>query len=106
MRVARYYCPTAHETFSLLPDCLASRFPGDLDAIEVVVAAAEMAPSVEAAADSLRPDAITLPAAVRWVRRRIRLVRATLLIAVTLLPDLLTIAPSVAAVRQAPITRF
>jgi Transposase DDE domain group 1 len=27
MRITRYYCPTAHETFSLLPDCLASRFP-------------------------------------------------------------------------------
>jgi hypothetical protein len=27
MRVTRYYCPTAHETFSLLPDCLANRRP-------------------------------------------------------------------------------
>ncbi len=54
MRVARYYCPTAHETFSLLPDCVASHFPGGLAAIEDVVAAVEDARSVEAAADTLR----------------------------------------------------
>jgi hypothetical protein len=66
MRIARYYCPTARETFSLLPDCLASHFPGELDAIEHVVAAVETARSVEAAADILRPDT-TLPSAVRWI---------------------------------------
>jgi len=49
MRIARYYCPTAHETFSLLPDCLASRFPGALDPIEQVVATVETARSVAAA---------------------------------------------------------
>ena len=86
MRIARYYCPTAHETFSLLPDCLASRFPGDLDDLERVVAQVDAASSIEAAADVLRPD-IVLPSAVRWVRRRLTLVRATLLAVVTLLPD-------------------
>jgi hypothetical protein len=86
MRIARYYCPTAHETFSLLPDCLASHFPGELDAIEHVVATVETARSVEAAADVLRPD-ITLPSAVRWVRRRLTPVRRALLAVVTLLPD-------------------
>jgi hypothetical protein len=55
MRIARYYCPTAHETFSLLPDSLASRFPGDLDDLELVVAHVETARSIEAAADRLRP---------------------------------------------------
>jgi hypothetical protein len=87
MRIARYYCPTAHETFSLLPDCLASHFPGELDAIERVVAIVETARSVEAAADVLRPD-ITLPSAVRWVRRRLMPVRRALLAVITLLPDL------------------
>jgi len=86
MRIARYYCPTARETFSLLPDCLASRFPGDLDDLERVVAHVESARSIEAAADQLRPD-IVLPSAVRWVRRRLTLVRATLLAIVTLRPD-------------------
>jgi hypothetical protein len=84
MRFTRYYCPTAHVTFSLLPDCLASRFPGDL---ERVVAQVEAAPSIEAAADVLCPDSV-LPSAVRWVRRRLTLVRATCLTVVTLLPDL------------------
>jgi hypothetical protein len=86
MRIRRFYCPTAHETFSLLPDCLASRFPGDLDDLERVVAHVDAAPGIEAAADGLRPDSV-LPSAVRWVRRRLTLVRATLLAVVTLLPD-------------------
>lgn len=103
MRVARYYCPTAHETFSLLPDCLASRFPDTLEAVESVVATVEAARSVEAAADVLRPD-ITLPSAVRWVRRRLTPVRRALLAVVTLLPDLFTSDARVAAVRLALTT--
>jgi hypothetical protein len=100
MRIARYYCSTAHETFSLLPDGLASRFPGDLDALERVVAHVEAARSIEAAADVLRPD-IVLPSAVRWVRRRLTLARATLLAVVTLLPDLFAGNAQLAAVRAA-----
>jgi hypothetical protein len=103
MRIARYYCPTAHETFSLLPDCLASRFPGDLDDLERVVADVEAARSIEAAADRLRPD-IVLPSAVRWVRRRLTLVRTTLLAIVTLLPDLAGREARVAVVRAALAT--
>jgi hypothetical protein len=56
----------------LLPDHLAARFPGTLSQIEQVVAAVEQAPSVEAAADRLRGDDITLASALRWVRRRDR----------------------------------
>jgi hypothetical protein len=103
MRIARYYCPTGHETFSLLPDCLASRFPGDLDDLERVVAHVDAAPSIEAAADVLRPD-IVLPSAVRWVRRRLTLVRATLLAVVTLLPDLFCGTAHLRAVRAALAT--
>lgn len=103
MRIARYYCPTAHETFSLLPDCLASHFPGELDPIEQVVATVEAARSVEAAADVLRPD-ITLASAVRWVRRRVRPIRLALLTVVTLLPDLFTGDARLAAVRLALAT--
>lgn len=103
MRIARYYCPTAHETFSLLPDCLASRFPGPLDDLERVVAQVEAARSIEAAADVLRPD-IVLPSAVRWVRRRLTLVRATLVAVVTLLPDLLGGDVHLGAVRTALAT--
>jgi hypothetical protein len=100
MRITRYYCPTAHETFSLLPDCLASRFPGDLDDLERVVAQVDAARSIEAAADVLRPD-IVLPSAVRWVRRRLTLIRATLLAVVTLLPDLFGGDAHLGAVRAA-----
>lgn len=103
MRIRRYYCPTAHETFSLLPDCLASRFPGDLGDLERVVAYVEAAPSIEAAADILRPD-IVLPSAVRWVRRRLTLVRATLLAVVTLLPDVFGGDAHLGAVRTALAT--
>ena len=103
MRIARYYCPTAHETFSLLPDCLASRFPGELDALEHVVAHVEAARSIEAAADVLRPD-IVLPSAVRWVRRRLTLVRVTWLAIVTLLPDICGSDAHLSAVRTALAT--
>jgi hypothetical protein len=100
MRIARYYCPTAHETVSLLPDCLASHFPGALDPIEQVVATVETARSVEAAADVLRPD-ITLASAVRWIRRRVTPVRHALLAIVTLLPDLFAGDARLPAVRLA-----
>jgi hypothetical protein len=103
MRIARYYCPTAHETFSLLPDCLASHFPGELTAVESVVATVEAARSVEAAADVVRPD-ITLPSAVRWIRRRLMPVRRALLAVVTLLPDLFTGDARLTAVRCALVT--
>jgi len=103
MRIARYYCPTAHETFSLLPDCLASHLPGELAAMEAVVATVEAARSVEAAADVLRPD-ITLASAVRWVRRRLMPIRLALLTVVTLLPDLFTGDARLAAVRLALAT--
>lgn len=103
MRIARYYCPTAHETFSLLPDCLASHFPGELDPIEQVVATVEAARSVEAAADTLRPE-ITLASAVRWIRRRLIPVRLALLTVVTLLPDRFTGDPRLSAVRVALAT--
>jgi len=76
MRIARWYCRQGHRTFSLLPDFLAARWPGLLDTIEDSVAAAGSAKSMEAAADRLRGPDITLPSAVRWLRRRVRAVRA------------------------------
>ena len=88
-RIARWYCPRAHRTFSLLPDHLAVRFPGTLYEIEQVVASVEAAPSVEVAADRLRSDDITLVSAVRWVRRRVSAVRALLTTVIGLFPQLL-----------------
>ncbi len=95
-RVARYYCPEGHCTFSLLPDCLASRLSSSLDAIEEVALAVELAPSLEAAASALRPD-IELPGAIRWTRRRVDSVRRLMLTIVTLFA--LPSAPSLAALR-------
>ena len=70
--IARWYCRESHTTFSLLPDCLAARLPGELDTLEAVVAHAEHAPSLATAANELRRDAVELPGAMRWVERRVR----------------------------------
>lgn len=99
--IARWYCPLGHCTFSLLPDHLAARFPGTLSEIEHVVATVEQARSVEAAANELRRDAITLPSALRWVRRRLSLVRKLLTILVGMFPEcLLGCAPRIAPLRE------
>ena len=86
-QIARWYCPQGHQTFSLLPDCLASRLSATLREVEQVVAAAEQAESVEAAANRLRTDPVFLPAAIRWTRRRIALVRPILTILIGLMPE-------------------
>jgi len=99
-RIARWYCPQGHCTFSLLPDHLAARFPGTLAQIEDVVAVVEASPSLEAAANALRTDDVTLATVLRWIRRRTRLVRITLIAVVSLLPDLcLGTAPTIHAFR-------
>lgn len=98
-RIARYYCPTAHETYSLLPDCLASRLGSTLAEVEAVVIAVEQAKSVERAADGLRPE-IELPGALRWTRRRVLGVRAALTAIISLLPVLFALcSPTVRALR-------
>jgi hypothetical protein len=95
--VARYYCPTARVTFSLLPDCLASRLSSTLAEVEQVVAHVEHAPTVEQAAAKLRPD-ITLKGALRWVGRRLHAVHRILLTIATLLG--LGWAPTITAFRE------
>ena len=89
--VARFYCPEKHTTFGLLPDLYASRIPGTLDDLERVAAAAEGTPGLERLAEVLRPadtpDAVTLSAAVAWVRRRLAWVRALLITVAGLFPD-------------------
>ena len=91
--VTRYYCPEKHTTFGLLPDFYASRVPGTLDEIEDAAAKAEEVAGVERAAEQLRaadaPDAVTLAAAVAWMRRRRAWVRALLLTVAGLFPDLM-----------------
>ena len=99
--IARWYCRQGHRTFSLLPDHLAARFPGTLSEIEQVVATVEQARSLEAAADALRSDPVTLTSAVRWVRRRVGPVRGLLTVLVGLFPQyLLGCAPTIGALRE------
>lgn len=86
-RIARWYCPQAHTTIGLLPDCLAARFPGTLADIEQVVRAADAAPSRERAADALRTDAVSLISAKRWLQRRIVHVRRALVALISLFPQ-------------------
>jgi hypothetical protein len=100
-KVACWYCRKGHRLFSLLPDCLPSRFGGSLPELEHVVAQRE--PRRRAAAN-LRPpqdtDAVTLESAVRWVHRRAQLVHAGLRSIIGLLPEVLVgVEPTVTAVR-------
>jgi hypothetical protein len=90
--IARWYCPRASKTISLLPAFFASHFPGTLDEIEQAVNTAGSHGSQEDAAYALRPE-ISLPSALRWLRRRIKYVREALTIFAGLLvtrcaPDL------------------
>ncbi|MCK7496059.1 MAG: hypothetical protein MZW92_37750 [Comamonadaceae bacterium] len=58
------------------------------------------AASLEAAANTLRTDDVSLATALRWIRRRVHLVRINLIAVVSLLPDLfLGTAPSIHAFR-------
>ena len=81
------YCAESHTTFSLLPDCLAARLPGTLQELETVVVHAEQATSLLQAAEQVRRDRIELPGAVRWLRRRVRLVQQVLRRVIGLLPQ-------------------
>ncbi len=96
-RIARWYCRQGHQTFSLLPDCLAARWSGGLAEVEAAVTVVEQADSLEAAAGKVRLD-IELPGALRWLRRRARAVHRTLVVLKGLLPDYFAnCAPTLAA---------
>jgi hypothetical protein len=100
-RIARWYCPQAHQTFSLLPDCLAARWSGTLAEVEAAVDAVEQASSLEAAANTRRLE-IDLPGAVRWLRRRATAVHHSLGLLKGLLPGSFAgYAPTLAAFRAA-----
>ncbi len=87
-------------TFSLLPDFLCAGLRGTLAEVEAVVTAAE-AGTQELASEALRPG-VELPGAVRWVRRRVRLVHAGLAAVIGLLPGLLAgCEPTVTSFRSA-----
>ncbi|WP_321493728.1 hypothetical protein [uncultured Desulfobacter sp.] len=84
-KIARWYCPEGRTTFGMLPDCLCSRLPGTLIEVETVINQIEAASSQEAAANSMRLD-ISLPGVLRWMRRRLFLIRLSLILLIELLP--------------------
>ena len=90
-QIARWYCRESHTSFSGLPDCLAARLPGTLDELEAVVVMAEEAGSLEEAANEARcpedEDAIELPGALRWLRRRLDLIYNVLARVIGLIPQ-------------------
>ena len=105
VRVARYWCPWAGRSVSLLPAFLAARMSGTLDEVEAVVLAVEQAGSIAAAVDQVHPAdakrAIGPVCAERSIRRRLQPVRAALLAVVTLLPERFRgIAPTITALRK------
>ena len=84
VKIARWYCPDGCATFSMLPDCLSSRLPGTLVEVENIINQIERSSSQEAAAENIRLD-ISLPSVLRWMRRRLFLIRSTLILLIELL---------------------
>lgn len=76
-RIARWYCPRGHRTFSALPDCLCSHLSGDLVTLAGFVQVCEQAVSLEAAARDVRCE-IELPGVLRFLRRRVSAVHRAL----------------------------
>lgn len=106
VRVARFWCPQARVSISLLPAFLAAEMTGTLDEVEAVVLAVEQAGGVAAAVEVVHPAdaerAIGAVCAARSIRRRLHAVRAALLAVVTLFPELLAgVAPTLTALREA-----
>lgn len=87
LQIPCWYCRAAHTLISLLPDFLPSRLSETLIDLEEVVLKAQEYPSLEDAAEKIRPD-IELPGAVRWLRRRINYVRDILTRSAGILPQL------------------
>ena len=54
---------------------------------------AGQAQSLEAAANRLRTDRVSLASALRWVRRRVQAVRALLTVMRTICPERFEVAP-------------
>jgi len=105
MRVPRFWCPKQGKSISLLPGFLAAQVTGTLDELEAVIVAVEEAPTFAAAVEEVRPgdveDAVDLPGAQRWVRRRVRWVTAFLRVVITLVPTRLAgVPPTLSAVRN------
>ena len=102
-RIARFWCPVAGTSISLLPESLAAGVRGPLDAIEAAMDAIEthgVAGAVEVVLPANTDDAVGLTSATRWLRRRARWVRSFFVALVTLLADRFAgVAPTLSAIR-------
>ncbi len=85
-QIPRWYCLEGQCTFSLLADCFASHLSGSLEEVEQAVFQVEQAESMEAAVFHLRPE-IDLPGVLRWTRRRVKYVHASLITVRGLFPE-------------------
>ena len=99
-KIARWYCPDGHSTFSLLPDCLSSRLPGSLIEVETAIDKVENAPSQEAAVYGFRID-VGLAGVLRWIRRRLFLIHTTLRLLTKLVPAFHDCRPSISSFKAA-----
>jgi len=99
-KIARWYCPEGHSTFSLLPDCLSARLPGSLIDVETAINEVENAPSQEAAVSGFRID-VGLTGVLRWIRRRLFLIHTTLRLLTKLVPALKDCRPSISSFKAA-----
>jgi len=100
-RIPRWYCPEGQQSFSLLADCFAARFPGTLHDFEHVVDEIEQVGAVETAAHMVRGHDVELPGAIRWTRRRLNVVHATLVTLIGLMPERFEgCQPTLASFRQ------
>ena len=86
LKIPCWYCRKGHTLISLLPDFLCSRLSGTLKYVEEVVLEAQKYPSLERAAENIRPD-IELPGALRWLCRRIKYVKSVLTRSAGILPQ-------------------
>lgn len=103
-RIARWYCPRSHMTFSLLPDCFCARLPGTLDQLEAVAVAIECGGATLPSVCAIHEHGSELndSAAYRWLRCRLQALSRCLKVLITLYPDLFAgCAPTVTAMRAA-----
>ena len=103
LAIARFYCESAHTTFSLLPDFLSSRYRGTLAEFEEVCAAAENNDCLEVANTVRSIDVavnISERSAARWVARRIVLFNTIMLALLGVLAERLQDVRTATQLRQ------
>lgn len=99
VKISRWYCALGHQTFSLLPDCLASHMSGTLEEIEDVIVQVENAKTQTEVAQQIRLD-IELPGVFRWLRRRIGSVQIGLILLGQIFPSLFQRVPQISSLRS------